>query len=170
MLLVLAILDLGLGGELLRFGSRDPDGISTRISGVDIESSKLKEQKDKPEENQKELGRLIGSKSCDFVRAAFGKEKAKVESMLAKEAEYLVTESNASYIRYVSGDLHVEGYMSTDKKLLQVRQVWYVIEDDGTITSGVEVEIEGEKSIQVWYIHYRKSFKHWKIFMLENGV
>jgi hypothetical protein len=60
--------------------------------------------------------------------------------------------------------------MATDKKLLQVRQSWYVKEDDGTVTSGVEVEIEGEETVQTWYIHYRKILGRWKIFMLENGM
>ena len=170
MIFVLAITDLCLGGELLRFGGEDPYSISTRLSGVENGSNKLTEQKEISEESLKELGKLIDSKSCDFVRAAFVRDKAKVDGMLTRDAEYLVMEDNSSYIRYVSGDLHVEGYMATDRKLVQVRQSWYVIEDDGTITSGVEVAIEGEKSIQVWYIHYMKSFGQWKIFMLENGI
>ncbi|MHB1392879.1 MAG: nuclear transport factor 2 family protein [Clostridia bacterium] len=159
MLLVLAITDLCLGGELFRFGAEDPYGISVRLSGVESGP-----------ENLKELGKLIDSKSCDFVRAAFDRDKAKVDGMLTKDAVYLITEDKSSYIRYVSKDMHVEGYMATDRKLVQVRQSWYVIGDDGTITSAVEVAIEGEKSVQVWYIHYMKSFGQWKIFMLENGV
>ena len=170
MLLVLAITDLCLGGELLRFGTENPYGISAGLSGVKNEPDKLKDQKELSEGNQEELGRLIDSKSCDFVRAAFDRDKAKVGSMLSKDTEYLIMKDNSSYIRYVSGDLHVEGYMATDRKLVQVRQSWHVIADDGTITSGVEVAIEGDKSIQVWYIHYMKSLGEWKIFMLENGV
>lgn len=170
MLLVLAITDLCLGGELLGYRAEAPYGTSARLSGVENEPNKLKEQKEILEENLKELGRLIDSKSCDFVRAAFSRNKEKVDGMLTSDAEYLVMEDNSSYIRYISGDLHVEGYMATDRKLVQVRQSWYVIEDDGTITSGVEVAIEGEKYIQVWYIHYMKSLGQWKIFMLENGV
>lgn len=159
MLLVLTITDLCLGGGLFRFGAEDPYGISAGLSGVEIGS-----------ENQEELGKLIDTKSCDFVRAAFSRDKAKIDDMLTRDAEYLVAENNSSYIRYVSGDLHVEGYMATDRKLVQVSQGWYVPEDDGTITSGVEVTIEGEKSTQVWYIHYIKCLGQWKIFMLENGV
>jgi hypothetical protein len=83
---------------------------------------------------------------------------------------HVVSKDKSSYIRYASEDLHVEGYMATDRNLLQVRQDWYVVQDDDTITSGVEVEIEGEKAPQIWYIHYKKSFGKWKIFMLENGV
>ena len=60
--------------------------------------------------------------------------------------------------------------MATDRKLVRVRENWHVTEEDGTITSGVEVFIEGEEKPQIWYIHYRKSFGRWKIFMLENGI
>ena len=82
----------------------------------------------------------------------------------------MVSLDNSSYIRYTAEGLHVEGYMATDRKLVQVRQSWYVIEDDGTITSGVEVEIEGEETPQIWYIHFRERFGQWKIYMLENGI
>jgi hypothetical protein len=170
MLLVLAITDLCLEGELLRFRAEAPYDVSVRLSGIENGLNELREQKEISGENPKELGRLIGSKSCDFVRAAFSRDKVKIGSMLARDAEYLITEDNSSYIRYISGDLHVEGYMATDRKLVQVRQSWYVIANDGTITSGVEVAIEGEKLTQIWYIHYMKSFGQWKIFMLENGV
>lgn len=170
MLLVLVITDLCLGGELFGFGRSEPYGISASLSSVENSSGKIEKQSEISEEYMTELGSLIESKACDFVRAAFSRDKAKVDSMLAGEAEYFVTENNSSYIRYTSGDLHVEGYMATDKKLVQVRQSWYVMEDDGTITSGVEVAIEGEKVVQLWYIHFRKSFGQWKIFMLENGL
>lgn len=120
--------------------------------------------------NINELGEIIALESCKFVQAAFEIDKLKVENMLCKGTIYVISEDNSSYIRYTSKDLHVEGYMATDRKLVKVRQCWHVTEDDGTITSGVEVFIEGEEDPQIWYIHYRKSFGKWKIFMLENGI
>ena len=170
MLLVLAITDLCLGGELLGLGAQDLNGISARLSGVQSTESQLWGRKETEEENVKDLEKLIVSQSCEFVRAAFSGDKDKVVSMLSKDAVYMVSEDKSSYIRYVNKDLHVEGYMATDRKLVQVRQSWYVIADDGTITSGVEVTIEGEQAPQIWFIHYKKSLGQWKIFMLENGI
>jgi hypothetical protein len=170
MLLVLAATDMSMGGMLFRFGAEEPQEISTSFNSSESKLRSRKLQNEMSGGSSKELGSLIEAKSCDFVWAAFNRDKEKVESMLVEDAEFIITDSNSSYIRYASGDLHVEGYMATDKKLLQVRQAWYVTEEDGTITSGVEVAIEGEEALQVWYIHYMKSFGQWKVFMLENGV
>lgn len=170
MLLVLAVTDLSMGGVLFRYGYEEPQGISTSLNSSESKLRSHQIQNEIAGVNSKELGSLIEAKSCDFVRAAFNRDKDKVDSMLVEDAEFIITGNNSSFIRYVSGDLHVEGYMATDKKLLQVRQAWYVTEDDGTITSGVEVAIEGEEALQVWYIHYMKSFGQWKVYMLENGV
>lgn len=154
MLFVIAITDFCLGGALIKFGERVND----------------KEQENTEVMNIDELDEFIASKSCEFVRAAFERDKVKVEDMLSKDTVYVVSEDNSGYIRYASKDMHVEGYMATDRELLMVRQCWHVTEEDGTITSGVEVFIEGEEEPQIWYIHYIKTFGRWKIFMLENGI
>jgi len=170
MLLVLVTTDLYLGGVLFRFGEPVPDDISARLSSVNHAGRQFRRQKETEEENVKELGEFIASESCEFVQATFRRDKARVTSMLSEDTEYMISENNSSYIRYATEDMHVEGYMATDRNLVQVTQSWYVIEDDGTITSGVQVEIEGKKDCQTWYIHYRKSSDEWKIFMLENGI
>jgi len=170
MLLVLTMTDMFLGGAILRFGEQEPEDISASLSGLNGADSQFRRQKETEEDDAKELGELIAAESCEFVRAAFSRDRAKVVSMLSEGTEYLVSEDNSSYIRYATGDLHVEGYMATDRKLEVVTHNWYVIEDDGTIISGVQVKIEGEQDFQTWYIHYRKSFDEWKVFMLENGI
>ena len=170
MLLVLAITDFCMGGWLLGPEDQEDEDIPARLSSVNLSEKRLPELEDTEEINENELGEVIAAESCAFVEAAFRRDKARVAAMLSQGTEYMVAEDKSSYIRYTSGDLHVEGYMATDRKLLKVRQSWYVKEDDGTITSGVEVEIEGEEAIQTWYIHYRKILGRWKIFMLENGM
>jgi len=170
MFLVLAVTDLCLGGALSGFRGRISDAVPEGLNEANNTQIQPEVQENTEVMNIDELGELIASKSCEFVQAAFERDKAKVENMLCKDTMYVVSEDNSSYIRYTSGDLHVEGYMATDRKLVQVRQSWHVTEDDGTITSGVEVFIEGEEDPQIWYIHYRKSFGRWKIFMLENGI
>lgn len=170
MIVVFAITDFCMGGSLLRFREQIPDEASARLSSVSNAGIQKQEQADTEEPNEKELGEYIAEQSCAFVKAAFERDKAKVAGMLCEGTMHVVSKDKSSYIRYASEDLHVEGYMATDRNLLQVRQDWYVVQDDDTITSGVEVEIEGEKAPQIWYIHYKKSFGKWKIFMLENGV
>jgi hypothetical protein len=170
MLLVLVITDFCMGGELIGPEQQDPNEIPARLSSVNLSQSKFPKYEETTEISESELGEVIAVESCAFVEAAFRGDKAKVVDMLSKGTEYKVSENKSSYIRYTSEDLHVEGYMATDRKLLGVRQSWYVTEEDGTITSGVEVEIEGEEAIQIWYIHYRKIYGRWKIFMLENGM
>lgn len=170
MLVVLAITDFSMGGVLLRLGEQIPDEASVRLSSTNDTEVQMKEQIDTEELNEKEFGEYIASQSCEFVEAAFQRDKAKIAGMLCEGTIYVISEDNSSYIRYASEDLHVEGYMATDRSLMQVRQDWYVVEEDGTITSGVEVDIKGEGNPQIWYIHYKRSFGKWKIFMLENGV
>lgn len=170
MLLVLAFTDFCLGGELLRPGTDKSDELSEEVSEVNNTESRSFGEKQTDEGSLEELGKLIAEQSCEFVRAAFDRDKARVAGMLSEDAEFMVSKDNASYIRYTFGELHVEGYMATDKKLADVRQSWFVMEDDGTIISEVEVFIEGEENPQTWYIHYRKSLDQWEIFMLENGM
>lgn len=170
MLLVLLITDLCMGGELFRSGE-NPDGdMPARLSSTNLTERRIPEYEEAAELNDEELGDIIASESCAFVEAAFKGDSSRVAAMLYKGTEYMVAEDKSSYIRYTSEDLHVEGYMATDRKLLQVRQCWYVREDDGTIISGVKVEIAGEEAAQTWYIHYMKVLGRWKIFMLENGM
>lgn len=170
MLLVLLITDLCMEGELLRPGENPAGDMPARLSSTNLTGSRVPEYEEETEIDAEELGDIIDAESCAFVEAAFRGDRSRVAAMLYKGTEYVVAADKSSYIRYTSGDLHVEGYMATDRKLLHVRQCWYVGEDDGTITSGVEVEIEGEETAQTWYIHYRKVLGRWKIFMLENGI
>jgi hypothetical protein len=170
MILVLAISDFCLGGALLRFGGQIPGNIPKGLSDMNSTGARQEEQENTEVMNTDDLGEYIASKSCAFVQAAFERDKLKVEDMLCTGTIYVISEDNSSYIRYASKDMHVEGYMATDRKLVRARENWHVTEEDGTITSGVEVLIEGEEKPQIWYIHYRKSFGRWKIFMLENGI
>lgn len=170
LLLVLAMTDLFLGGTVFGPGGGMPEGISASLNGLNRTDGRPGNKDETGEEEIKELGEFIAAKSCEFVRAAFRRDRDKVAGMLSEDTEYLISKDNSSYIRYVTENLHVEGYMATDKKLEVVRHNWYVIENDGTITSGVQVKIEGEKDFQTWYIHYRKSFDEWKVYMLENGI
>ncbi|MGE5678711.1 MAG: hypothetical protein ACM3ZR_11715 [Pseudomonadota bacterium] len=168
MLLVLVISDFCMNGGLLRKEAQRPEDIPARLSSANIRSSQLPNLEEDWEEDSEELEEIIAAQSCAFVRAAFEGDKEKILGMLSVGTEYMVSKDKSSYIRYTSEDIHVEGYMATDKKLIKVSQNWYVEEDDGSITSEVEVQMEGEELPQTWYIHYRKILGRWKIFMLEN--
>lgn len=170
MLLVLMTTNIYMGGALFRFAAVDPTHeISAQVKFTDDVNANLGSETDMLAQ-EKDLDTLINAKSREFVRLAFERDRGKIRKMLLKNTEYIVAENNSSYVRFTSDEIHVEGYMATDKKLISVTPKWHVKEADGTVTSGVEVEIEGEKAPQVWYIHYRKSFGQWKIYMLENGV
>ncbi|HWQ30767.1 MAG TPA: hypothetical protein VN549_07240 [Negativicutes bacterium] len=168
LLLVLMITDFCLNGELLHKDTEEPEDIPARLSSANIRSSQLPNLEEEGQGDTEELGDIIEAESCAFVRAAFDGDKNRILGMLYAGTEYMVSGDKSSYIRYTSEDTHVEGYMATDKKLVRVCQSWYVEEDDGSITSEVEVELEGEELPQTWYIHYRKVLGRWKIFMLEN--
>ncbi len=170
MLLVFAITDLGMGGALFKYGYDQPEEIPAEVSRINLAGKQAPEYEEVTEQTYEELGEIIAAESCAFVEAAFNGDWARVASMLHKGTEYKVAEDKSSYIRYASGDMLVEGYMATNRKLLQVHQCWFLTEDDGTITSEVEVAMEGEETVQTWYIHYRKVLGRWKIFMLENGI
>jgi len=170
MIVVFAITDFSMGGSLFRFQEQIPDETSAGLSSINNIDIQNQGQADTEELSEKELGEYIAEQSCAFVKAAFERDNRKVADMLCEGSMHVVCGDKSSYIRYASEDLHVEGYMATDRNLLQVRQDWYVVQDDNTITSGVEVNIQGEEAPQMWYIHYKKSFGKWKIFMLENGV
>lgn len=168
MLLVLMLTDLCMDGGLLRKETQKPEDVPARQSSANIRWSRLPNLEEAEQEEPEELGEIIAADSCSFVKAAFEGNKGRILGMLAVGTEYLVSGDKSSYIRYTSEDTHVEGYMATDKKLISVDQSWYVEEDDGSITSEVEVQLEGEEFPQTWYIHYRKVLGRWKIFMLEN--
>lgn len=170
MLLVFAITDLSMGGSLLRYDYDQTEEIPAEVSSINLAGKRIPEFEEVTGLTEEELGEIIAAESCAFVEAAFSGDRSRVTSMLHKGTEYKVTEDKSSYIRYSSEDMLIEGYMATDRKLAQVHQCWYLKEDDGTITSEVEVEIEGEEAVQTWYIHYRKVLGCWKIFMLENGI
>jgi hypothetical protein len=118
----------------------------------------------------KQLPNSIADKSCEFVKAVFAKDDARIKQFLDPSAKYIRSKDGSSFIRYVENGVHVEGYMATDKRLLTAKQKWYISEDDNTITSCVEVYIDGNKSPEVWYIHFRSVKSSWKIYMLENDI
>lgn len=120
--------------------------------------------------NIKQIDSIISDKSETFIEAAFERDSQIIDSMLDNSAEYIKSPDGSSFIRHIGNDIHVEGYMATDKKLIKTKQRWHVIEDDETVTCSMEVYIEGAKSPQLWYLHFRKTNNDWKLFMLENDV
>lgn len=116
------------------------------------------------------LDYLIEKKSLEFVITAFLRDDEEMKRLLAKGTSYVLLPDGDSYIRYIDKEQHVEGYMATDKALVRVKHKWYVEGDSGTITSGIELLIQGEKTPQTWFLHFKKVFGQWKIFMLENGI
>ena len=148
----LYINDSSLAYEGLGFGGAGRNGISKTAAA------------------DKKLERKMEEYSLKFVKAAFKRDESTICGMLSKETEYVCSDDGSSFIRYVSGGQHVEGYMATDKQLAKANQAWCIMERGGTVVSGMNVYIKGIKSPQSWYIHYRKVFGKWKLYMLENGV
>ncbi len=118
----------------------------------------------------KELSDVIEKKSLEFVITAFLHDSEKMERLLARGTTYVLLPEGDSYIRYIDKEQHVEGYMATNKRLLKVKHKWYVEGEKGTVTSGIELLLMDEKAPQTWFLHFRKVFSHWKVFMLENGI
>lgn len=168
LLLVLLTTNNYMGGGLFRLaGKGEPYGAAEQLMEKEY-SSKGTQIEETPKEP--DLEELIGAKSCEFVRLAFSGRHQELQDMLLGGTEYITAADGSSFIRYATPELHVEGYMATNKRLVAVVPKWTVKEDDGTIISGVEVHIEGEEAPQSWYLHYCKSMGQWKIYMLENGV
>lgn len=167
MFLILMTTNAYMGGAIFRLAkNREPYGTDYK-QRMDYNDKGVAESMDS---EVLELDELIGEKSCRFVRLAFAGKQEEIRNMLLHGTEYIAAADGSSLIRFTSAELHVEGYMATNKKLIGVVPKWHVKEDNGTIISGVEVQIEGEAAPQIWYIHYQRSFGHWKIYMLENGV
>lgn len=120
--------------------------------------------------NIKQLEGIISNKSGAFVEAVFQGDSTTIDNLLDSSAKYVKSKDGSSFIRYIGNGIHVEGYMATDKKLLKAKQRWHVLEDDKTVTCGMEVYIENVKSPQLWYLHFRQVKSDWKIYMLENGI
>lgn len=112
----------------------------------------------------------ITKKSYDFVTAAFARDDASIKKLMDSSTTYIRSKDGSSFIRYVENGVLVEGYMATDKKLINAKLKWYVEQSDHTIICSMEVYIEGIKSPELWYIHYRKVKDDWKIYMLENNI
>lgn len=118
----------------------------------------------------KQIDAVIAVKSEAFIQAAFRKDTEKIDQLLDETAEYVESKDGSSFIRYIGSDIHVEGYMATDKKLIKTKQRWHMMEEDNTVTCSMEVYIEAVKSPQLWYLHFRKVENDWKLFMLENDI
>lgn len=118
----------------------------------------------------KQIDKAITEKSDDFIQAAFRRDSKSIEQMLDDSAKYIQSKDGSGFIRFVGTDIHVEGYMATNKRLIKAKQRWYVTEDDQTITCSMEVYIEDTQSPQLWYLHFKKVKDDWKLFMLENGI
>ncbi len=102
-----------------------------------------------------------------FVRYCFARNEKNIKSMLADNTFYIKSPDGSSFLRYIEGEQHVEGYMATDKNLFQCRQRWFYTEDD-TAISGMEIILEGNNKPLIWYLYYKKQNGLWKLFMLEN--
>lgn len=127
----------------------------------------------KPQQNNdsaKQQENVISEKSHEFIAAAFRRDDAGVKKLLDPSAKLIRSKDGSSFIRYVENGVFVEGYMATDKKLVNTKQRWYIVEEDHTVTCSMEVYIEGNKSPELWYIHFRKVKDDWKIYMLENNI
>lgn len=122
----------------------------------------------KPNINQ--LENIITNKSGAFVEAVFQEDHSAINNLLDSSAKYVKSEDGSSFIRYIGKGIHVEGYMATDKKLLNTTPRWNVMEDDNTVTCSMEVYIENMKSPQLWYLHFKQVKNDWKIYMLENDI
>lgn len=133
-------------------------------------ADKVKHNPGPSDYSAKQLEELIYKKSLSFVTAAFSKDDAKVKQLLDSSAKYIRSKDGSSFIRYIGGGIHVEGYMATDRKLIYAKQRWYLLEDDNTITCCIEVYIEGNKAPEFWYLHYKKVKNDWKLYMLENEI
>lgn len=120
--------------------------------------------------NIKQLELTITERSDEFIKAAFGLNSEAIEQMLDKSAQYIKSKDGSSFIRYIDNGVHVEGYMATDRKLIKAKPRWHVLEEDNTVTCSMEVYIEGSKSPQLWYLHFRKVKNDWKLYMLENDL
>lgn len=143
--------------------------LSARYQGLSVresDSAKVRKQSVVDKKLEKEMAKG----STAFIKAAFSHDENTISSMLGNGAEYVCAADGSSFIRYVSDSLHVEGYMATNKALVKVKQKWCVRESSGTVISGMSVYIKGINEPQRWYIHYRKAWGKWKIYMLENGI
>ena len=124
----------------------------------------------KPMDSVQQIDKIISNKSTQFIAAAFNKDRATLDLLLDKSTKYIMSADGSSFIRYIEDDVHVEGYMATDKRLIKSNQRWHVSETDKTVTCSMEVYIEGSSAPQLWYLHFRKADNDWKLFMLENDV
>lgn len=118
----------------------------------------------------KTMDDLISEKSYEFVRAAFEKDSKGVERILDPSANYIRSKDGSSFIRYIENGMHVEGYMATDKRLVETRQRWIIREKDHTATCCMEVTVEGSSASELWYLHFRNVGNDWKIYMMENNI
>jgi len=126
----------------------------------------------KPDYNHmiKQLDEAITDKSGEFIQAAFEGNDKDMKRLLDSSTQFIQSKDGSSFIRYIGEGTHVEGYMATDKKLLEAKERWHVLEKDNTVTCSMEIYLEDMKSPQLWYLHFRKVKDEWKVYMLENDI
>ncbi len=102
-----------------------------------------------------------------FIKYSFDKDEEKIKALLSDKTHYIISPDGSSFIRFVDGNQHVEGYMATDKILSKYRQKWFYSEESEAL-SGMEITVEGEEKPLIWYLYFKKAGGAWKLFMLEN--
>lgn len=105
--------------------------------------------------------------SKKFITNCFARNETNVNSMLSKDTDYIKSPDGSSFIRYTGEGLLVEGYMDTDKNLVDYRQRWCYVEGDKAM-AGIEITLKGQDVPVIWYLYYKKENGQWKLYMLEN--
>lgn len=160
-------------GQLLTIIKKSP--IYNRIAdNKDSEKNMDRDMNKKPDggkvaekSSDEPIKETIENISKRFITYCFARNETNVNSMLAKDTDYIKSPDGSSFIRYTGEGLLVEGYMDTDKNLVDCRQRWCYIEGDNAM-AGVEITLKGQEVPVIWYLYYKKENGQWKIYMLEN--
>jgi len=160
-------------GQLLTIIKKSP--IYNRIAdNKDSEKNMDKDMEKKPDNRKvaekssdEPIKETIENISRKFITNCFARNETNVNSMLSKDTDYIKSPDGSSFIRYTGEGLLVEGYMDTDKNLVDCRQRWCYIEGDNAM-AGVEITLKGQDVPVIWYLYYKKENGQWKIYMLEN--
>lgn len=113
------------------------------------------------------IDEVIRGLSEKFITYCFAKSENNIDALLSQNTDYIKSPDGSSFIRYTDGHQHIEGYMATDKSLIDYKQRWCYVEGD-TALAGLEITLEGSSKPVIWYLHYKRENGQWKLYMLEN--
>ncbi|MCF6093060.1 hypothetical protein L1765_03510 [Microaerobacter geothermalis] len=125
-------------------------------------------------EQEKELRNIIDLKSRQFITALFNRDIQTLKEMVGPDV--VVGENDLEYPVYSDGKLLMIQFPYPDADYSEIRQRWYLLNEDNTYITGMEVYLipkhQGEDygHISILNLTFQSLDGQWKVTKVESDI